>query len=263
MPRIPINYEKTIIYKIVCNNLSVTETYVGHTTDFVQRKKTHKSCCSSERSQKSQRKIYKFIRENEGWTNFSMIEIEKYPCKNVMEAVIRERFYYELLNSSLNMNYPQRNQKEYQETNKDKIAMYQKKYFENNRDKITVYQKKYVENNKDKEIMKDKEYYILNKDRILLTTKTYRENNKEKISIRNKEYRENNKEKINIRCKEYSRENKEKRTEYLKKYKESNLEEIKEKRSKRYICECGKELLCIGKSRHLKSKIHKISDEDS
>jgi hypothetical protein len=106
--------------------------------------------------------------------------------------------------------------------------------------------------------MTKEEYYILNKDRITIISSAYRENNKEKISIRDKEYRENNKEKYAKYAKEYFVENKEKCTEYYKKYKESHLEEIKEQRNKRYICECGKELLYIGKSRHLKSNIHKI-----
>jgi hypothetical protein len=38
MPKQPINYENTIIYKIVCNNLNINDCYVGHTTDFTRRK---------------------------------------------------------------------------------------------------------------------------------------------------------------------------------------------------------------------------------
>ena len=45
MPRKPIDYSKTISYKIVCNDLSITDCYVGHTTDFTKRKSHHKSDC--------------------------------------------------------------------------------------------------------------------------------------------------------------------------------------------------------------------------
>jgi hypothetical protein len=113
MPRVPINYEKTIIYKIVCNDLSITECYVGHTTDFARRKKCHKHYCTNDKHKKYDQKIYKAIRDNGGWTNWCMVTIEKHPCKDVYEACIRERYYYEQLNSNLNMVFPQRNKKEY------------------------------------------------------------------------------------------------------------------------------------------------------
>ena len=62
MPRKPINYQNTIIYKIVCNDLNIKDLYVGHTTDFRRRKGGHKS-----RSSSSDMKIYKAIRDNGGW----------------------------------------------------------------------------------------------------------------------------------------------------------------------------------------------------
>ena len=50
MPLIPIDYSKTIIYKIVCNDLNICVVYVGSTTDFIRRKNEHKptihkNCC--------------------------------------------------------------------------------------------------------------------------------------------------------------------------------------------------------------------------
>jgi hypothetical protein len=133
MPRVPIDYAKTIIYKIVYNDLSVKDSYVGHTTDFVRRKQSHKDRCTNEKDKKHNLKIYKIIRENEGWTNWCMITIEKYPCKDVFEACIRERYYYEQLNSSLNMKFPQRNAKEYSKfyelSNKEEIKERRSKLF--------------------------------------------------------------------------------------------------------------------------------------
>jgi hypothetical protein len=128
MPRVPIDYEKTVIYKIVCNDLSITECYVGHTTDFIRRRQNHKYNCTHENGGKHNLKIYKAIRDNEGWANWCMVIIEKYPCKDVFEACIRERYYYEKLHSSLNMKFPQRNMKEWCEMNKEKKNEYNKTY---------------------------------------------------------------------------------------------------------------------------------------
>ena len=45
MPRQEVNYNKTIMYKIVCNDLNIVDNYIGHTTDFRARKNSHKSRC--------------------------------------------------------------------------------------------------------------------------------------------------------------------------------------------------------------------------
>ena len=47
MPRTPIDYSKSVIYKI--QHLEKDElVYVGSTTNFVKRKNKHKSCCKNE-----------------------------------------------------------------------------------------------------------------------------------------------------------------------------------------------------------------------
>jgi hypothetical protein len=61
MPRLPIDYANTIIYKIVCNDLNITECYVGHTIDFVRRKKSNKHRCITETDKKHNLKVYKII----------------------------------------------------------------------------------------------------------------------------------------------------------------------------------------------------------
>ena len=50
MPKNEIDYSNTIIYKITCKNPSISELYVGHTTNFVQRKHAHKQGCVNEKS---------------------------------------------------------------------------------------------------------------------------------------------------------------------------------------------------------------------
>ena len=99
MPKDNIDYSNTIIYKIYCIDEAITDTYVGHTTQFIQRKHHHKSSCNNS---KNVLKIYKTIRENGGWDNWNMIELAKYNCKDSTEARIKEQQHYEELNSTLN-----------------------------------------------------------------------------------------------------------------------------------------------------------------
>lgn len=50
MPKNQMDYSQTIIYKICCKDVSVTDIYIGHTTNFIQRKHNHKKCCCNENS---------------------------------------------------------------------------------------------------------------------------------------------------------------------------------------------------------------------
>jgi hypothetical protein len=115
------------MYKIVCNDLNVTECYVGSTSDFTRRKATHKHL-----SKTSDLKVYKKIRDNGEWSNWSMIEIEKYPCNDANEAKARERYHYEKLNSQLNIKIPNRKKWEC----KDEMKQYHKDYYVNNKESI-------------------------------------------------------------------------------------------------------------------------------
>ena len=99
MPKENIDYSNTIIYKIYCNDDTITDIYVGHTTHFIQRKYQHKVLSNES---KNVLKIYKTIRENGGWDNWSMVEIAIYNCKNSTEARIKEQIHYEELHASLN-----------------------------------------------------------------------------------------------------------------------------------------------------------------
>lgn len=121
MPKKEINYSNTIIYKIVCRDLSVTECYVGHTTNFKQRKSHHKSACNG-KGHNSTYKIYTIINSNGGWDNWDMVEVEKCSCNDINEAVARERHWYEQLNSKLNMKVPSRTAEEYRSDTADIIA---------------------------------------------------------------------------------------------------------------------------------------------
>jgi len=144
MPRKEINYENTIIYKLACNDLSVKDVYVGHTTDFTNRKRAHKKSCIYPNMKNYHLKVYQIIRENGHWENWSMIEIEKYPCHDNNEARARERYWYELLNANMNTNCPT--------FDKENLKEYGKKYrIENKeiiREKDKIYRKEYLIKNR-------------------------------------------------------------------------------------------------------------------
>jgi hypothetical protein len=50
MPKTQTDYTQTIIYKFCCKNTSVTDIYIGNTTNFTQRKHNHKTNCCNEAS---------------------------------------------------------------------------------------------------------------------------------------------------------------------------------------------------------------------
>ena len=102
MPREEIDYSNTIIYTITCVDLTIQDIYVGHTTNFVQRKHAHKQGCNNVKSSNYKCKLYKIIRENGGWNNWTMKIIDFIHCTNGSEARQKEQEYYESLNATLN-----------------------------------------------------------------------------------------------------------------------------------------------------------------
>jgi hypothetical protein len=143
MPKTPINYENTSIYKIVCKDLNITDCYVGHTTDLVKRKSQHKRNSHNPNCKEYNKRLYQFVRNNEGFNNFDIILIEKYPCDDVNEARKRERYWIEQLKATLNMNIPTRTKAEYDQNNKEKLINYHKEYVLKNKEKIANYHKNY------------------------------------------------------------------------------------------------------------------------
>ena len=144
MTKTKIDYSKGLIYKFVCNDLECKDIYVGSTTNFTKRKNVHKYDCNNEKAKGYNYKVYQIIRENGGWDNWSMIEIEKYPCNDGNELRARERMKYEELKGNMNIRIPNRSQKEcneeYYKNNKEKLKKRSKIYREENTNK----QKKHI-----------------------------------------------------------------------------------------------------------------------
>ena len=161
MPKTILDYSKTIMYKIVCKDLNVKDCYVGHTTDMTKRKCCHKHVCNNEKNKDHNLKIYKIIRENGGWDNWTMVLVETFPCKDNHEACKREREIFEELGAKMNTFRPyitqeetkalkQQIDKQYREEHKEKIEQYKKQYREEHQEEIKKYDKQYREEHKEK-----------------------------------------------------------------------------------------------------------------
>jgi hypothetical protein len=131
-----IDHSKTIMYKLVPKNLKLHLVYVGHTTNFISRKSEHKGRCNRPTDRCYNLKVYQIIRDNGGWNEWQMIEIEKYPCNDGNEARTRERYWYEFYNANLNTVLPISTQQEYSEKNRVVINAKQLKYYHKNKNVI-------------------------------------------------------------------------------------------------------------------------------
>jgi hypothetical protein len=219
MPLNAIDYSETIIYKIACKNLSIIDIYVGHTTSFKDRKKSHKQSCKNNKS-----KLYRMIRENGGWENWEMIEIEKYSCNDVNEAKKRERYWYEKLNAKLNTIIPILELNEILEKRQISHSIYRQEHLE----ELKEYMKNYHIQKMDENPNYGKENYQKNREKSLLNKKIYRQKMLEENSNFDKDR--------------------------YQKYKENKLE--------KYTCSCGIILGKNAKSAHEKTKKHiKLSQD--
>jgi len=102
MPKTDIDYSNTIIYKITCKSPDVNEVYVGHTTNFVQRKFSHKQSCTNIKSPNHNFRLYQVIRQHNGWDNWNMEIVNFFNCKDSYEARQKEQEYFVLLKATLN-----------------------------------------------------------------------------------------------------------------------------------------------------------------
>jgi len=128
----PTNYQNSVVYKIVCNNASIHDMYIGSTSNFTQRKYAHKTCCNNPNSKNHNFKVYKCIRALGGWSNWNMIPIMQYPCESKMTLQIKEREVMESYNATLNCNSAYTTQEEAIA----KIKISKKQWYHANTEKI-------------------------------------------------------------------------------------------------------------------------------
>lgn len=167
-------YNRTFIYKLICNDSNITSCYVGHTIGFYKRRNDHKYHCTNPNSPKHNYNVYQCIRNNGGWDNWKMIEIELCNCNNHKEAISRERYWIQELHADLNKHVPG----QFSELCDGDINKYNKMYRETH--------KQYF-----------KDYRIAHREYFINYCREYRKKNQDKVSNYSSEYYEKNKHKIN------------------------------------------------------------------
>ena len=103
MPIKPIDYSKTIIYKLQHKDKKEL-FYVGHTTNFDSRKKQHKLACCQVLYHSFGSPFYMKMHSLGGWNSFEMIPIKKVNCKDRIDALIEEQKAIDELGATLNYN---------------------------------------------------------------------------------------------------------------------------------------------------------------
>ena len=131
----PIDYQKTIIYKFVCDDLSITDIYVGATTDMIRRKAGHKKCCNNPNDKHYNFKIYQSMRKMAG-----LIIGQCQRLKNTHAIIKPNRLSARDIGQSfksanLNKLIPSRTQKEYNNDHKEQISEREKIHREANQEK--------------------------------------------------------------------------------------------------------------------------------
>ena len=158
-----VDYSKSLIYKLCCNDTDITDIYIGSTTNMKNRKYQHKSTCHNENNKNYKCHLYQFIRDTGGFSNWSMILVDYVDVNNKQELLKKEREYIDKLKPALNRIIPTRTPQEYYEKNKQKIQEHHKEHYENNKQKILEQTKERYEKNKEKHLAYAKKYYENNK----------------------------------------------------------------------------------------------------
>ena len=124
-----VNYNQSIIYKLCCRDPTITDIYIGSTTNMYRRKQEHKKICNNSNYEAFNFYVYQFIRDNGGWSNWDMVEIEQFNATEKSDLHKRERHWIEELKSTLNCSIPTRKKKEYAEAYKEKFKDYKTSLF--------------------------------------------------------------------------------------------------------------------------------------
>jgi len=199
MPQLPMNYKKSVIYKLCCKDVSITDCYVGSTTSFNKRKSAHKCVCNNVKNKCHNLNVYQFIRDHGGgWQNWDMIVVESFPCESKNELHTRERYWLESLNATLNKRIPTRSGKEWSEDNAEKLKKYRQTNCERHKETLRIWNEKNVE-----KIKEDKRIYQKkHSEKLKEYQRIYNKNNYESLNKKRREYQQNNSESISERRKE-------------------------------------------------------------
>ena len=138
----PVGY----IYKLE-SSFEDPGLYIGSTVDLNKRKIQHKSDCNNPNRKGYNYKLYQYIRDYGGWSNWFMLTLEEFEYETKEQLREREDYWIKELKANLNSqdavvdkerlkNYHKNYHKNYQEEHREKVNKYTKKYREENREKI-------------------------------------------------------------------------------------------------------------------------------
>ena len=110
-----------------------------------------------------------------------MILVEEVKHDTKRELHLRERYWLEELNATLNKTIPSRSLIEYSKNNTEKIKKLHADYYKNNTEKENKRHAEYRKNNTEKEKKQSAEYRKNNTEKIKQCKAEYRKNNAEKL----------------------------------------------------------------------------------
>jgi hypothetical protein len=185
------------MYKIIPKNKESIYCYVGHTSNFFERKKQHFSCSINTDNNKHHQLVYQTIRNNGGWDDWEMIEIEKFICLTRLQARMREQQLIIEHNANINtlrafITEDERKKKKQEITNKYKaehvelIKEQQQQYKQDHKDVIKEQMYKYRQEHKAEIYEKKKQYMEANKEHMQAKKKAWAEANKERLKANRK-----------------------------------------------------------------------------
>jgi hypothetical protein len=158
MPKKARDYSKSCVYQICCRDPDIREIYVGSTIDLVKRRAQHKGNCNSPNNGKHNYPVYQYIRNNGGWENWEVVQIEKVVCETGQDLCQREREVFERLQPTLNACRPKVSQEEtkercaattkaWQAANPERVKATKKAWCEANSERRNAMTKAWIEAN--------------------------------------------------------------------------------------------------------------------
>jgi hypothetical protein len=143
-------YNDYFFYKLVCLTHDVDLSYVGSTANWRNRKYKHNTIWNNPNNKEYNIKKYQIIRENGGFENFKMVQIDFREHLTQREAEAVEEEYRVELRANMNgkkcsagCETRQEYESKYRQDHKWEKAEYDTKYRQNHRQELTEYQAKY------------------------------------------------------------------------------------------------------------------------
>ena len=116
-----------VIYIIKHKTDDTKKVYVGSTNDFKRRIRRHKNNCNNE---KSNFKLYQYLRENGGFNQYEFIILECYVCNFKYELYDREDDYIKMYPNNLNQLRAYLTDEEHKKKNNEQKKIYYEEHRE-------------------------------------------------------------------------------------------------------------------------------------